>query len=556
MLKAFDAKLRSVRFRCSVNLLLRFTGRVLTIAGITAVLAVLAQKLLAVTVITDWTLWSFWSFVAVAAILLWLMRLPSRMQASLLLDERLGLRERFSTTLAFTKSHDPFAVAACEEARKRAETVNIEKHFPIKPSRCWAYASSIWVLVLLIVFLMPQKDLLGFLKQKEQDQKQVKRVKQAIADVNDVTRSVRLAVKRLDPELAEALKNLDQAPKTGDPQDIKRQAIRKLGDLSEQIKKNHAAMQLDTMSAMQQMLKQLKGSSSIFSQKLRQALARGKFGEASNLMKQLQQQLADGKLSDQQRKDLAEQLAKLGKQLQELAEKNAQFEKELEKLGLDKKLAAMDPSQLKKALEKMGLEAPKIEELMKKLSACRGASSQCMGLGSAMAACGMGMGGLSGDEMAGVMDQLDALETMSQQLMLAQATLDELSRCMGCLGAGMGQGLGQGQGPWAAGQGGMMSLGSGGPGQGYGPRGMDESGQTSTDRTRVQNQSKPGPIIASWYFKGSQVKGEAQRDFSEVMQAARDSAAEAINQNEIPRKYEGAVKEYFSQLEESGPKQD
>ncbi len=554
MLKAFEAKLRAVRFRCSVNLLLRFAGRVLAIAGIAAVLAVLAQKLLAVSVIEDWTLWCFWGLVAASIVLLWLLHFPSRMQASLLLDERLGLRERFSTTLAFANSEDPFAIAACAEAKKRAQSVQLEKHFPIRPSKCWAYASSIWALVLILVFLMPQKDLLGFLRRKEEEQKQVKQVEEAIADVNDVTRSVKLAVKRLDPELADALKKLDQAPKAGDPQEIKRQAIRKLGDLSEQIKKSHSAMQLDTMSTMQQMLKQLKGSSSIFSQKLRQALARGKFGEAANLMKQLQQQLADGKLSDQQRKDLAEQLAKLGKQLKELAEKNAEFEKELEKLGLDKRLAAMDPSELKKALEKMGLEAPKIEELMKKLSACQGACSKCSGLGSAMAACGLGMGGLSANELAGVMDQLDALEAMSQQLMLAQATLDEISRCMGCLGQGMGQGIGM-QGPWAAGQGNMMGPGTGGPGQGYGPRGMDESGQTSTDRTRVKNQSKPGPIIASWYFKGSQVKGEAERDFSEVVQAARDSAAEAINENEIPRKYEGPVKEYFNQLEESGPGQ-
>ena len=60
-------------------------------------------------------------------------------------------------------------------------------------------------------------------------------------------------------------------------------------------------------------------------------------------------------------------------------------------------------------------------------------------------------------------------------------------------------------------------------------------------------------MIASWYFKGSQVKGEARRDFSEIMQAAKDGAAEAINDNEIPRKYEGAVKQYFGQLEEARP---
>jgi len=68
----------------------------------------------------------------------------------------------------------------------------------------------------------------------------------------------------------------------------------------------------------------------------------------------------------------------------------------------------------------------------------------------------------------------------------------------------------------------------------------------------VEGKSEQGPVIASWYFKGTQIKGEARRDFSEVIQAGRDSAAEAISENQIPRKYEEAVKKYFSQLEESG----
>ena len=91
--------------------------------------------------------------------------------------------------------------------------------------------------------------------------------------------------------------------------------------------------------------------------------------------------------------------------------------------------------------------------------------------------------------------------------------------------------------------------GSGGPGRGFGARGMDGSGQTATQKTRVKSEGQDGPIIASWYFKGTQIKGKSQRDFSQVVQAARDSAAESIRENEIPRKYEEAVKSYFGQLE-------
>jgi hypothetical protein len=107
-------------------------------------------------------------------------------------------------------------------------------------------------------------------------------------------------------------------------------------------------------------------------------------------------------------------------------------------------------------------------------------------------------------------------------------------------------------GPFKEGFAQKYGAGTGGPGMGYGPVGIDESGQTSDKKTRVQNKGGEGPMVASWYFKGTQVKGEAKREFSQVVQAGRDSAAEAISENEIPRKYEDAVKSYFGQLEEAG----
>ncbi len=105
--KTFHRKIRAVRVRCGLNLLLQQIGRILAIAGGLAGLAVLVQRLLAVVILTSTALWVFWGIAAGAVLLLWLLRLPSRMQASLLLDERLGLRERFSTTLALADSDDP-----------------------------------------------------------------------------------------------------------------------------------------------------------------------------------------------------------------------------------------------------------------------------------------------------------------------------------------------------------------------------------------------------------------------------------------------------------------
>ncbi|MHC4622669.1 MAG: hypothetical protein ACYS4W_02085, partial [Planctomycetota bacterium] len=258
----------------------------------------------------------------------------------------------------------------------------------------------------------------------------------------------------------------------------------------------------------------------------------------------------EGKLSDKQRKALAGQLRQLAEQLKELTAKNEELEKELEKLGLDTRLARLTEEQLRQALQKQGLSPEQIEQLLKKAAASRVACSRCAGLGQAMASCGTGAGGLSADELASLAGQLDDLESLQQQLMLTQATLDEIDRAIACLGQGMCQGLGA-QGPFREGLGQRWGPGTGGPGRGYGPRDSADSGETSARGTKVQNKPGQGPVVASWYFKGPQIKGEAKRDFTEVVQAARDSAAEAISDNEIPRKYEEAVKNYFGRLEQS-----
>ncbi|MBW7988936.1 MAG: hypothetical protein FVQ84_02790 [Planctomycetes bacterium] len=467
------------------------------------------------------------------------------MQLSLLLDERLKLHERFSTTLALSDSKDHFAAASRREARETIRHINPQEHFPIRPSRCWVYAVSTWLVVVALILFMPQKDLLGFLRKRDQQEEKNRQFQQAKVDIKQAASPVKLVVKQLgEPELADALSKLEQMPKDAKPQDIKRQAIRELGNLSDTIKKMQSDMQLESVNLMQRMFKQLRGSPDVLSQKIRLALAKGNFADASNLLNQLQKELAEGKLSQQQQKDLA-------KQLQELAQKNEELEKELEKLGLSKKLAKLGDKQLRQSLQKQGLSAEKVEELLRKAAAFRSASSRCSGLGSAMAGCGAGAGGLSGDELAAVMEQLDEMESIKQQLMLTEASLAEISRAIGCLGEGMCDGPGL-QGPFMEGLSDKYGAGTGGPGMGYGPRSLDETGETSTMKTRMKNEPGQGPVIASWYFKASQVKGQAMRDYSEVVQEGRDNAAEAISDNLIPRKYEESIKKYFGQLEQSG----
>jgi hypothetical protein len=549
--QVFQKKIREAQIRCALDLLVRQAGWVLAAAGAIAALAVLIQRLFAVHLLVPVALWGFWGTAASLILFLWFIKLPGRMQVSLLLDERLRFHERFSTTLALANSDDPFAQAARAESLQAVERADLRGHFPIALSRAWYCGAGTWLGVIALVFFLPEKDLLGFMKKKDQQEQQAKQLEKAQSDVRKTAEAVKAAMQNLhDPALAEELKKLDEVAQAGQPQQLKREAIKTLGDISDKLRQMQGSTQMDAANMMEQMLRKLRGSADPFSQQLRSALAKGDFAQAANILGQLQKDLAEGKLSDQQRKEKAEQLQQLAKELQKLAEQKRDLEETLEKLGLDKKLAQLSEQKLRQMLQQQGLKQDMIDDIMKKMAAGQAAAGRCSGLAMAMAAAGAGAGGLSADELSETLDQLNALESLQQQAMLLQAGLNQIAQGIGQLGRIDGPG---GQAPWREGYSEEWGSGSGGPGMGFGPRAADTEGQTGNKTTRVDGKAGEGPVIASWYFKDFQVKGEARRDFTQVIEAGRANAAEAVSENEIPRKYEEAMKQYFGQLEQRGP---
>jgi len=267
------------------------------------------------------------------------------------------------------------------------------------------------------------------------------------------------------------------------------------------------------------------------------------------MVKQFQKQLEQEQMSDEQKKELSKQMENLSKQLEKIAAQNKSLEDELAKLGLDKKLANLSEKELRKMLEKQGLSKEQLEQLLQKLSACKSGCKNCSSLAKAMAACSDGAGGLSGDEMSELAAQLSDLESFEQQINMMQASLAEIENAMNCLGQGMCQGPG-GKSPWRPGSSNKSGPGSGGPGRGFGAVDKDTEGQTGTKATKLKNKDRQGQIVASWYFKGEQIKGESTKELDDKIQAAKVNAAEAISENEIPRRYEESVKNYFGGLEE------
>src|SRR5215218_704484 len=75
--------------------------------------------------------WAGLGVAVVSAIVYALVKRPTRHEAAVAIDERLALKEKFSTALFVRPLKDPFAQAAVKDAERTAENVSLHKRFPL-----------------------------------------------------------------------------------------------------------------------------------------------------------------------------------------------------------------------------------------------------------------------------------------------------------------------------------------------------------------------------------------------------------------------------------------
>jgi len=554
MLSEFERKLRTARVRLGVDLFLRLLGWSVLSAGVAAGMLVVFEKCLSLGTPLMVSMAALGGASVVVASALWLIRRPRRLKTAVLADEVLGFRERFSTTEALASSEDAFASAARREAHRAAQSLDVGGKFPVRLTRRWAGAAVAWALAVGALAFMPTLDVLGYFARRQRDRQQVVRLDQARQDVKRVAEVIKTSVARLGmPELDDELAELSRIEHATEPVDVRREAIRKLGDLAEKLKKSRDDARLAGAKATKDMLRNLRGSPEMLSEKLNKALAEGNFAKAAEMMKELRERMEDGELSEEQADALAGQLEDLARQLSELAENTKSFEDDLEAEGLDRDLAGLDEQQLREALEKQGLDAERIEELLKKARACRSACENCRRLGESLSKCGLACrdGQLTADELAELLDRFAELDGLIEDLELTDASLEEIEGLI----AGLGEGDCQGGKPIGLVLGELEGKGgrtmAGGRARAWGARPEADDGAVADNQTRVKGETqKNAPAVASWYIKGDQVKGESKRELKGIVQAAREGAAEAVSDQNVPRKYEDAVKQYFGEFED------
>src|SRR5439155_1976357 len=79
-----------------------------------------------------WLLWGGVGAAALAALVYAIVRRPTRHDAAVAIDQKLSLKEKFSTALYARPLGDEFAQAAVRDAERTADNVSLHKRFPLE----------------------------------------------------------------------------------------------------------------------------------------------------------------------------------------------------------------------------------------------------------------------------------------------------------------------------------------------------------------------------------------------------------------------------------------
>gem|GEM_PF-1882686 len=468
-----------------------------------------------------------------SVIIFWKRSRHDRLFSAAEVDQRMKLRDRIGSAISCGDREDAFATVVLDDAMATVEQeqveTNLRNYFPLLfPKTC------AWIGVLGLVFaatiLSPQWN---FFSPNAEDLPLV-----VLADRADIEASVDGVVADLQQDealrsaLAEELAALEATANLDvEPTELRREALRKMTDLQRKLDNllndENALAYKETVRRLQSLeLPQDEETT-----KLAAALKSGNFSQAKQEVDALQKKLESEQLSEEERKQLAESLKKLGEQLAALENANEALSEAIAAAGMDPNLAsdALAAANAIKGNKKL-TEAQK-KKLLEMLEAQKQAATVCKKMGAACKKCASGKPA-DFAEMAAATEQLDAMKMFMTK---AEAAKSQCQQAYSGMCNKPGSGIG---------------FGTGGKGKGSGGK----NSMTETETTRVANRSPvhtvEGSIIARQLFEGGLVtSGETSAAVRETVLSQQRSAQQAIAQEEVPRQYHDLLRHYFGRLE-------
>jgi hypothetical protein len=538
---------------------------------------------------------------------------PTPHQAAVAIDEKLSLKEKFSTALYVRPSTDPFAAAAVRDAERTAENVSLHNQFPLTFPRPAILTVAIAVIALATSWL-PAMDLLGVKEQRRlaAEQAQVRKnveaeVKKALAVIEQApepvkqTEQIKAAKADLQNLLAKPVKDTTRAKST---------ALRALQDVESIKQKIKDTANFAKAEQMKQNWQKGLGKPADDTGPVGKAHDHMSKGEFTEAIEELGSAVKNfDKMTEADKQKAAQQMQNMANQLQQMAndpKQQQQMQQQLQKLGANQQQAqkmvqamqqaANGDKKAQQQLQQMAnqmmqqmnngqgpnqQQQQQIAQAMQQMQQQANAQQQAQAMAQAaqqmaqamqqQAQQGAGKQGQQGQPGGQQQAQgQNAQQQMQQALQQMQANAQAAAAAQAGQAGNNGQGgnngnagqnnqngnvqWGQRNGQWKQGQPNGKGQGMGGPGIGAG--GKAEVAEAPYDVMQDVTTGKvheEGKILASTLVKAAAEKGTSKIDLSQANGSDYKEATDEIDQDRIPRSAQKAVREYFGDGQQPEP---
>ncbi len=523
---------------------------------------------------------------------------PTDLTVAVLIDDRLHLKDQLSTSLwAASIKDDPFAQHVLEQAERTAGAIDAHQALKTQVGNGWKWALPGWAVLALLLVFLPVFDPFGAGQHRQDRIAEAERQEAArehIMEASSLVRNIeppKGELSEADPQ--DAMRDLAEMTRRDlrNPE-MKRELEAKLSQAQQQLAEQQALAEQQVRTLRNQMSALDTGQTGP-ADRFADALRRGDFEQAQKELAQMIDKLENGNYSEQEKQQLKEQLQNMSESLQQMAQNAAaqqqqaqqQINQQLQQAGLSQQQIQQlqqngyNQQQMQQALQQSGMSQQQAQQMAQQMSqqaqqsqsqsqSQNQTSSQCQGLGTSLGTLassigqqGQGQGQQQGAGQAGysAQQQIAQMAQMQQQMQQMQQAQQQMSSALHNLnsqqGQGQGQGPGQGPGSNNAGSGNQPSQkgGTGGRKAGTGDGGAElgvEKNLSGQYQAAYEGDIKQreGRVIASWQTYGEVAAGEATVQYNTAVTEARSDAERAVADDRVPRRYHGAIKEYFNQL--------
>ncbi|MBB3210583.1 putative transcriptional regulator [Rhodopirellula rubra] len=500
--------------------------------------------------IAAWTIGSLTLALIAAAVDAW-WHAPSRADVAAEIDNRFGLRERLSSSLAVTTSNTPtgtsaassrFADALVDDASSRASSLNIAEKFPLRAGRAaWLPLSIIPILAAMIMVVEPAS-INGDAIASNVDSAEVRQVKAVAAELKKrIAEQRRASEAKGLKEAQELFQNMERQLENITKSDSlnRKDALIQLNEIKDQIQERKD--RIGSPDQLRRTLSQMKGLDGGPAEKIADQIQKGDFANAAEEIRKLAQKVKDGKMGEKEVKKLAEQTKKLAEQMKDAVKQHEQKKEQLrEQIEQAKREGRTeDAAKMQQKLNDAEAADAQMQQMQQMAKAMQNAA-EAMQQGDSKAAA---------DAMQEMSEQLGEMQAAMEELEDLQDALNDLSQskdqmnCNSCNGEGCQQCMGSGFGNE-----GRPGFGMG-EGNGKGDRPEEETDTNSYD-TQVRGDVKRGRAVIAGFADGPNRKGLTREAIRNVIESSISEEGDPLEDQVLPRDEREQTRQYFDRLRE------